>query len=266
MSQHLRTPLEIYKHLPQTNCGRCYLPSCLAFAAAVIAGTKKPADCPHLSESQQSRLTAGLQLRTRLEPNQEEFIHQLQKEVRTIDFTKTAPKIGASLQNQLLSIRSLGKEFVIDQEGRIRSECHIIPWVKIPLLSYVTNKTHQEITGTWVTFRELKDGLDLQGLFTNRIERPLQQLADKHPALLGDIIDLFMGTETEAFQADIALSLLPLPHFPLLICYQAPEEDMESKLTLFFDACCGVNLPIRSTYTLCVGLVHMFEKISLQHA
>jgi len=259
------TPLELYKHLPQTNCGRCLLPSCLAFAAAIVAGGKKLTECPYLSEQQQEQLTGSLQPRAGTEPDQARFIDRLVEKIRTIDFPQIAPVIGATCKNGHLVINSLGKDFVIDRQGELHSECHIIPWVKAPMLSYVTNTTHEPITGEWITFRELNGGIEWQGLFTSRCERPLQRLADDHPELLGDIIDLFMGRQTRAFDADIALTLYPLPHFPILICYQAPEEDLESQLTIFFDACCGVNLHIKSIYTLCAGLVHMFDKISKLH-
>ena len=265
MSKKPLNPLDLYKHLPQTNCGRCLLPSCLAFAAGVVAGNKKLKECPFISIELQEQLTGDLQPRTKLEPDQAQFIDRLEEKIRTIDFAKVAPLIGATCRDNQLIVNSMGKDFYIDQLGQLRSECHIIPWVKAPLLSYVTNTTHRQITGEWSTFRELKGGIDWQGLFTSRCERPLQQLADEHPELLGDIIDLFMGRKTEAFDADIALTLHPLPHFPILICYQAPEEDLESKLTIFFDACCGVNLHIKSIYTLCAGLVQMFDKISKLH-
>lgn len=265
MSKNILTPLEVYRHLPRTNCGRCFLPSCLAFAAGVVAGSKKPDECPSLSSTLQEQLTKTLQPRTKPEPDQAEFLDRLQEKIRTIDFAAIAPVIGATCRDNRLAINSLGKDFFLDQQGQLSSECHIIPWVYVPLLSYVTNPTHQDITGEWITFRELKGGIDWQGLFSRRCERPLQQLADEHPDLLGDLIDLFNGRRTEAFDADIALTLYPLPHFPVLICYQAPEEDLESKLTLFFDACCEVNLPIKSTYTLCAGLVQMFDKISKLH-
>lgn len=258
-------PLELYKHLPQTNCGRCFLPSCLAFAAGVVAGTIKLPECPYLSKEQQEQLASTLTPRSKLEPGQAEFLNRLEEKIRTIDFAEIAPVIGASSQNNQLTINSLGKDFYIDQQGEVRSECHVIPWVKAPLLSYVTNTTHQGITGDWITFRELKGGIDWQGLFTSRCETPLKKLADAHPDLLGDIIDLFRGKKTEAFDADIALTLHPLPHFPILVCYQAPDKDLESTLTIFFDACCGSNLHIKSIYTLCAGLVNMFDKISKLH-
>ena len=45
------SPLDIYKLLPQTNCGLCDAPTCLAFAARLVAGECGPDDCPLLKEN-----------------------------------------------------------------------------------------------------------------------------------------------------------------------------------------------------------------------
>lgn len=260
------TPLEIYKALPKTNCGLCLLPTCLAFSAAVVAGRNRLTDCPSLNAGEITRLSGTLVQRSAMEPSQAEFIDRLEKKIRTLDLARIAAVIGARYHNDRLTVNCLGKEFHIDRMGQVTSECHVIPWVKAPLLSYVTNERHTPVTGDWITFRELKGGMDWQGLFNSRCEAVLKKLADEHPDLLGDIIDLFMGIPTTGFQADIGLILHPLPHIPLLICYQAPDEDMESELTIFFDACCGVNLHIKSIFTLCSGLVQMFDKIAGMHS
>ncbi|MFP7753413.1 DUF3786 domain-containing protein [Thermodesulfobacteriota bacterium B35] len=176
-----------------------------------------------------------------------------------------APRIGGTYANGLLTINSLGKDFHVDQRGRMTSRCHIIPWVRMPLLSYVINPTHQQPTGNWISFRELEGGLDWQGLFHSRCENPLRKLADANPGLLSDLVELFNARSEDLFAADIALVLHPLPHIPLLIAYQAPEDDLESKLTILFDRCCATNLPIKSIFTLCSGLVRMFARIARQH-
>ena len=41
-------PLQIYQLLPRTNCKKCGLAGCYAFAFALINREKKPADCPEL--------------------------------------------------------------------------------------------------------------------------------------------------------------------------------------------------------------------------
>lgn len=265
MTKMTRTPLELYKILPQTNCGKCLLPSCLAFAAAVVAGTKKITDCPDLPPEHFTGFATGTPVQDIRELNQAEFLDKLQQRMADIDFMAVAPLIGATVRDERLVINSLGKDFIVDHQGNLVSECHVIPWVKAPLLSYITNKTHGDITGRWISFRELKGGIDWQGLFTSRCETPLRKLADDNPHLLEDLIDLFMGYTIDWYQADIALILHPLPKVPILICYQAPEDDLESALTIFFDECCGTNLHIKAIFTLCSGLVQMFTKIAERH-
>jgi uncharacterized protein DUF3786/putative Fe-S cluster protein len=261
------TPLEIYKVLEQSNCKRCMLPSCLAFAAAVIGGQKKLEDCPSLSEEARKLLSVNLQQRSTAEPQQPEFMAKLLEKVGTLNFEAVAQDVGGEYKNKenILSIRSLGKEFHVDSRGVVRSECHIIPWVEAPLLSYICHPQHKQVTGQWISFREIQGGIEWRGLFRSRCETPLRLLADNHPELLADIVDLFLGREVEGFDADIALVLHPFPHIPILICYQAPDGDLESDLNIFFDECCGVNLHVKSLYTLCAGLVKMFEQIALNH-
>ncbi len=43
------TGLQIFKHLPKTNCKECGLPTCLAFAMALAGGKTSLDACPHLS-------------------------------------------------------------------------------------------------------------------------------------------------------------------------------------------------------------------------
>jgi hypothetical protein len=259
------TPLELHRHLDKSNCGRCHLPSCFAFAAAVVAGSKQLKDCPQLSPALRAKISFSLQTRADLVPEQAAFIDRLQEKICEVDLAGIAGKIGGVYSADRLILDSLGKSFAVDHRGEVYSDCHIIPWVKAPLLSYITHHEHQAITGRWITFRELQGGMEWQNLFTSRCENVLKDLADSNPGLFADIVDLFMGIPTSGFEADIALILHPLPHFPLLICYQAPEQDLASKLTIFFDSCCGVNLHIKSIFTLCSGLVQMFDKIAGLH-
>ena len=260
------TPLEIYKVLDKSNCKRCMLPSCLAFAAAVIGGQKKLDDCPSLSEDLIKILSRTLEKRSTAEPPQAEFMAKLLQKVKELDFAAVASERGGIYCNDSLSVRSLGKDFRVDRDGMVRSECHIIPWVEAPLLSYLCHSTHQQITGQWISFREIQGGIDWRGLFNSRCETPLKKLADNHPELFADIVELFQGEEVAGFDADINLVIYPLPHIPILICYQAADGELGSELTIFFDECCGTNLHIKSLYTLCAGLVMMFEKIVLNHS
>jgi acetyl-CoA decarbonylase/synthase complex subunit gamma len=51
------TGIEIYKLLPKTNCGKCGVPTCLAFAMQLAAGKADLSACPTVSEETKSKLS-----------------------------------------------------------------------------------------------------------------------------------------------------------------------------------------------------------------
>ncbi len=53
------TGIQIYKMLPQTNCGDCGVPTCLAFAMKLAAGQAELDACPHVSDEAKEQLGAA---------------------------------------------------------------------------------------------------------------------------------------------------------------------------------------------------------------
>ena len=53
------TGIEIYKHLPKTNCKECGFPTCLAFAMKLAAKAVELSLCPYVSEEAQQALEAA---------------------------------------------------------------------------------------------------------------------------------------------------------------------------------------------------------------
>ena len=50
------TGLDIFKLLPQTNCGDCGVPTCLAFAMKLAASQAELSACPHVSDEAKAKL------------------------------------------------------------------------------------------------------------------------------------------------------------------------------------------------------------------
>lgn len=48
--------IEIFKYLPKTNCAKCGVPTCLAFAMSLAAGKAELAACPFISEESKIKL------------------------------------------------------------------------------------------------------------------------------------------------------------------------------------------------------------------
>jgi hypothetical protein len=263
----ITNPFDIYRLLPQTNCSECALPNCLAFSAAVIRGQKKLADCPYLNADVKEELANRISIREDFNRARGEDLEELKAMIRAVNISAKAYQLGARLVSGKLAIKSLGKDFFVDAKGDVTSECHTHAWMCVPLLSYIVHSSGADLTGRWVPFRELKDGPPMNALFEQRGERPLKKLLDRNSELLEDLLGMFSGerADNRLFSSDIALTLYPLPKVPILICYWNPEGDMDSDLTIFFDASAEKHLQIESLFSLGVGLVMMFEKIAMKH-
>ena len=260
-----KNPLEIYKILPQTNCGQCFLPSCLAFSAAVISGDKKLADCPFIKEFE-TQVTPTIVTTEPYEIMRGEDLKLLQEKVSQMDIGSRTDRVGGKMDGGKLAITCLGKDFLVDKRGKIVSECHTHTGLTIPLLRYIVYSKGDDPVGNWVSFRELKDGPPMSSLFEQRGEKRLQSLADSHTDLFDDLVSMFSGTKGKnMFASDISVVLYPLPKLPVMICYWKPEEDLGSKLGIFFDATADRHLTIESIFELTIGMVMMFEKIARKH-
>ena len=263
----LNNPLEIYKFLPKSNCRQCQLPTCLAFAAAVIKGQKSLNDCLQLDSNIIEQLDGKIVKLNTADSIHDQLLESLKKEIASVDFSSSAERLGATFSGEKLKIKVLGKDFVVDAKGNITSDCHVNPWVTIPLLNYIIYAKGSNVSGNWVPFRELKNGKSREAIFGKRCENALKQIVDSHTDLLQDIISVFGGRSVvNAFSSDISLVLHPLPKIPILISYCKPVDDLESKLNIFFDATAEDNLNIELIHMLCVGLLTMFEKITFRHS
>jgi len=60
------TALDIYKHLPKTNCGECGVPTCLAFAMKLANKQAQLGECPYVSQQAKDTLEASAQPPMRL--------------------------------------------------------------------------------------------------------------------------------------------------------------------------------------------------------
>lgn len=262
----LDNPLELYKLLPKSNCKLCGVATCLAFAAEVIKGQKRLDGCPHLESQIIEEYNGKIIRQATPEEQLKQILVPLKKKISTMDFSASVERLGATISGDKLTIKCLGKDFTVDSEGNLMSDCHVNVWVMVPLLNYIISSSGKDPSGKWVPFRELSNETIWDSYFEHKFEKPLKQLTDAYPDLIEDIISIFSGKTVEnRFSSDISLVLHPLPKVPMLICYNKPQEDLESKLNVFFDASAEDNLNVDSIYRLCVGLLMMFQKITSNH-
>jgi len=257
--------MEIFKLLDKSNCRKCNETTCLAFASKVFLGQKSLDLCPSIDPEILKRYQA------REKPNKPgergNALKEVKSQLKRCDLEEAARRTGAQFINNRLTLKICGKPFSLENSGRIITDIHTIPWLVLPVISYVLHCKGIPLTGKWISFREIENAREKNGLFVQLTEKPLQKIADTHTELFEELSLLFNGRETQNFyDSDIALVLEPLPLVPILICYWKPEEGMEPDLRLFFDSSVSENAGEATAYNLATGLVMMFGKLTITHS
>ncbi|HZD61030.1 MAG TPA: DUF3786 domain-containing protein, partial [Anaerolineae bacterium] len=214
------SPLDIYKILNKSNCRQCQVPTCMAFAALVFRGEKTLDSCPHIDRELLEQFTRDTVNKSMPEQNGEEVLQQLKRKITGVDFPAAAKRLGARPIGHKLAVKCLGKDFFVDNEGNIDSECHINTWLTMPLLSYIVSSKGSDPQDNWVKFSQLKEGMSWNPFFQKRCEEPLKRVADADEKLFFDIAQVFGGIKlNENSSADWSLILRPLPKVPFLVRY-----------------------------------------------
>ena len=261
-----KNAMEIFSLLDKSNCRKCNEATCLAFAAAVFQGRRPIAECPKLGREVIARYSGSSERPRPAEQDGDQAAARLQSRIAAVDLQAAAGRVGGRYANGRLTVKVLGKDFSVDNSGRMSSDIHIHPWIAIPVLSYILQSKGTPVSGNWVPLRELPNGKTWRGLFEQRGEKDLKKVADGYPELFEDMIHIFNGRQVQKlYAADISLVMHPLPKVPMLICYWHPEDGLESSLNLFFDSTAEDHLNIEALYALATGMVRMFEKISHRH-
>ena len=266
MSEKRLTALELFKHLPKTNCRECKSPTCLAFASLVIQKQKKLTDCPYLSGETLERFSALIEEGNVTDLRLNEVPHILKTRIGEADFAGSLERLEAKLVDDMLAINCLGREFRIDKQGELHTEGHANFWVHVPLLNYIHYCKGRAMTGDWVKFDQLRDAVSFSNYFSARCESALKEITDGDPKLFFDVLHIFGGRQLEQmFSADHAMVIHPLPKVPFLICYWNADEEFDSKFRIYFDRSADDNIDMESLYVLGMGLVYMLKKVVLLH-
>ncbi len=93
--------LQLFKHLPRTNCGECGFPTCLAFATQVVVEGADLSGCPYLSpEAQALAGTIAAQQENGVGRKRDNFaiaLKFLEEKVAPLDFAALAAGVGGGL-------------------------------------------------------------------------------------------------------------------------------------------------------------------------
>jgi hypothetical protein len=236
------SPLQLVRRTPLSNCGACGLPTCLAFAAAVLKVGKSLTDCPFINltglDMTEVRQSAD---NLQLEQKDIEFIAFLKSELQPVDFSRLAPALGAVYQDQppALAFAYLGRETVINKdEITINGQPPHDHRDQILLYNYLRSGGGRAPDGEWLGLESLPNTISKVKTLSTYGEEPLARClsAAKAGNFQRAIRDMGGQMVTES-GADLAARIAVLPMVPEYILFWAaePEENFPARVKILFD-------------------------------
>ena len=266
-----KSVLDVFKILPQTNCGECGQATCLAFATQVIKEGEDLEKCPYLPEENGPVAAEVKAQQAKGVGRRRETIaiamEGVQEKVAPLKFAALADGLGAASGEDngqpFLKFPFFGQPLkVFKDRVHYPPGVEANPWDAIFLYNYIASQGKQPLVGKWITYQSLPNSVSkvktlerLQRELGARFSQQLPELKERagrlraEPASLGE-------------DADFTALFWPLPRVPVaLLFWDADlEEDFPAEARFLFDATVSNYLDLESLLFLVEGLIHRLEE------
>ncbi len=238
------TIIDILRLTPKTNCGKCGLPTCMAFAASLLSGQAAPDACPHLDK--EALKTAGYtfqQSEARTDDPDTVLLRELQDKIVDVDLGARSEGLGAEVirdenGQETLRFPYLGRRIVISRKAiQFENGGELDPRDQILLYNYVFFRGSGPLSGEWVGLESFPNSISKVVTLKKYTEDKIAQAFEASPDELRKRAEGIGGRVIEPCHADLCLEVPVLPKVPLQVHFwQADEDDgFPAKVKVLYD-------------------------------
>lgn len=231
--------IEIYKKLPGTNCGKCGLSSCMAFALKVKKSQTSLSECPFM----RGEAMPGEQLSSAASSfsSYEQVGQELEKEAVMVDFEETADIIGGRYETldsrESIMVKMISTVYELRKEGLFQNNtpCGNV-WAKIIICDYVRRKGRRPLTGELLPLGLFPHSASLVRAFQSSAEKKIAEAFKRDLKGLEKRCAALEGRKTEGeVKADYIVCFDLLPHVPVYLSFWVADEEFDADCKLLFD-------------------------------
>ena len=232
--------IEIYKKLPGTNCGKCGVSSCMAFALKVKKSHASLSECPFMAEetTDKEQLRSGASSFS----SYEQVSQELEKEAVGVDFKETTEVVGGiyeALDNkETIILKMINIVYELRKDGVFlkNANCEDL-WAKIIICDYVRRKGRRPMTGQLIPLGLFPHPASLVRAFQSSAEKKIADGFKRDLEGLKQRCRALGGSETEGkIKADYICRFDLLPHVPLYLSFWVADEEFDADCKLLFDS------------------------------
>ncbi len=264
--------VDLYRDvLPQTNCGDCGYPTCLAFAGMVVSDQYPLANCPHLSAETvencnrelQAQYAAGQWTKRNLA---EDALKWAQERSASMALTDLPDRIGGTLVDtdgrSGLKLPYFTSHVLIQPDDIVRLDgVALTRWEKVLIYNHLAQGGRRPPTGIWRGFEEFPNTVSKVKTMAAQVEAPLVDRFHGHVGALRTAAAEIGGTDITGHDnaADAAFFFRPLPRVPVTLLFWDADaaEGFGATAKLLFDETATEHLDIESIVFLSERLRQM---------
>jgi hypothetical protein len=247
------TPIDVYKKLPRSNCGKCPARTCMSFAVQFLRKMISSSECPELDGGAKKEIEAML---PEAGDWKEKRVGELLREISNIKFPVVAGGIGAAIEKDYLKLRYMGRDILLSRSD-FKGKVDI--WDKLLILMYVKNSGGIPLSGKWVAFRDLKDGLIRAESFHGACEISLARMFEKNKERFIDKLIAMGAEKVSGFSAEHSLVISPLPKIPFLILLRPGDGEFGADCKALLDSTAADFLDVEALLYLGMALVRAMK-------
>jgi len=264
--------VDLYRDvLPQTNCGDCGFPTCLAFAGMVVSDQHPLENCPHLSSqtveacnrARGEQYAAGKWTRRDMA---EDALKWARERSASMDLADLPGRIGGALGTvegrPALKLPYFTGHILIKETDIVRTDgMELTRWEKVFIYNHLAQGGRRLPTGNWKGFEEFPNTVSKVKTMAGQVEAPLVDRFHGRLAVLRKAAREIGATDVtgKGNGADAAFFIQPLPRLPVTLLFwdEDPEDGFGATAKLLFDETVTEHLDIESIVFLSERLRQM---------
>jgi len=227
----------------------------MAFAVQYLRNMISLNECPEIDDVARSEMESMV---SGDGDWKERRLQEMFNEMSETDFSKIASQLGAKDEGGILRIHYMGKDVIVSHAD-IKGAVDIMD--RLLIIMYVKRAANLPLTGTWVAFRELKDGIvrseSFQGACEMALARMFEQVGEGFPAKLKAL----GAEEVTGYPAPHSLVVYPLPKIPLLVLLWPADEEFGADCKVLLDSTAADYLDVETLLYLGISLVRAVGSI-----
>ncbi len=242
-------PIDVYKKLPRKNCGKCSASSCMSFAVQFLRKMITLSECPEVDNASKKEIEDML---SKGGDWKERRLEELFDEIADLNFSDIADQLGAEAEGDVLNINYMGRQISLSHT-EVHESLDILD--KLLILIYVKRAGKSPLTGKWVAFRELKDGMVRSESFNEACELAIAGMFERDGQRLLDKMNIVGAREVSGYSAPHSLVVYTLPKVPFLLLLWPGDEEFGAECKILFDSTADEYLDVETLLYLGIALV-----------